>query len=124
MNGMSLPEFHHALLCRAFPGFERHLRDYSRWFCAVRQNENSYLHYLALFVCDGILFENFIATDPEERRFACERMLPSFAKALETFGVKPLIVPLLPPDTEDDEYWRSHSGALHPIARNLLRGKS
>ena len=123
VNGMSLPEFHHALLLRAFPSFEYHLRDYSQWFSAARQNGALYLHYLALFICDGILFENFIAADPEEWRFARERMLPSFAKVIETFGVKPLIVPLLPRETEHDEHWRSHPGALHPVALNLLHEK-
>jgi len=121
MNGMPLLEFHHALLGCAFPDFDKHLRDYSRWLTTARRNGDFYLHYLALFICDGILFENFIATDPEERRFARERMLPSVGKALENFGVKPLIVQLLPSETEHDEHWRSHSGALHPVALNLVQ---
>ena len=122
-NGMSLPEFHHALLRCAFPGFERHLRDYSKWFSASQRNGDSYLHYLALFICDGILFENFLSDDREERRFVRERVMPCFIKNLETFGVKPLIVPLLPRESENDEHWRAHPGALHSVALNLLRGE-
>jgi hypothetical protein len=120
MNGMSLPSFHHALLTHAFPGFERHLRDYSHWFSAARRAEDCYLHYLALFIFDGILFDNFVSADPEERRFACRKVQPCFAKAVETFGVKPLIVRLLPTDTENDEHWRAHPGALHRVAYGLL----
>ena len=121
-NGMSLPAFHHALMRCAFPDYERHLRDCSHWFSAARRIGDSYLHYLALFICYGILFENFLPDDPEERRFTRERMLPSFVKAVELFGVKPLIVPLLPRETENDKRWRSHPGALHPVAISLLHG--
>lgn len=120
-NGMSLPAFHHALMRRAFPGYERHLRDCSQWVLAARRDGEVYLHYLPLFIYDGILFENFLSTDPEERRFVRERVRPSFSKALEIFGVKPLIVPLLPRETENDEHWRAHPGVLHSVALDLLR---
>ena len=123
-NGMSLPSFHHALLRCAVPGFERHLRDYSPWFSSMRRNGEAYLRYLALFICDGILFENFLPDDSEERRFVREKVMPCFAKALEIFGINPLIVRLLPRETENDEYWRAHSGALHPVALNLMRGET
>lgn len=121
-NGVSLLEFHHAMLDEAFPGFEHNLRDFSLWFSSARRNGYAYLHYLALFVWNGILFENFIAADPGERRFARERVVPSYAKAIEIFGVKPLIVRLLPADTENDEHWRAHPGALHSVALDLLNG--
>lgn len=119
-NGMSLPAFHHALLCSAFPGFENHLCDYSQWFATARRNDVFYLHTLSLFICHGILFENVIAADPEERRFAYEKFLPSFTSAIETFGVKPLVVRLLPLETENDEYWRTHPGNLYSVAMDLI----
>ncbi|MCU0782972.1 MAG: hypothetical protein MUF81_02785 [Verrucomicrobia bacterium] len=119
-NGTTLPAFHRALLRSAFPEFEQHILDISSWFSNARREGFCYLHVLALFICDGILFENFLANDPEEQRFTRERILPSFAKAVEIFGVKPLIVPLLPRETECDERWRSHRGDLYDFAKRLL----
>jgi hypothetical protein len=123
-NGMTLPAFHRALLDYAFHNFARHVIDYSQWFSEARREEFYYLHYLALFIRDGILFENFLADDPEELRFARERVIPSFAKAVELFGVRPLIVPLLPRESESHERWRCHGGALYEPARRLLAQKT
>ena len=123
-NDMPLPEFHHTLLHYAFPEMNAHLHDFSEWFNAVRREDFYYLHYLALFICDGILFENFFANDPEELRFARERAIPSFTKAVELFGVRPLIVPLLPRETENEDSWCRHVGSLYPEALRLLRQKA
>ncbi len=119
-NGMSMPMFHRALMDYAFPEFGSNIIDYSTWFSAARRKD-TYLHYLSLFICDGILFENFLADDVEELRFTRERVTPSFASAIELFGVRPLIVSLLPRETEGDDYWRSHSGELYAHAVDLLR---
>lgn len=122
-NGQTLPQFHGQLTRLANPDMADVVTDFSDWF-HVACNPNAphyYLHYLALFICDGILFENFLAEDVEERRFAREVVLPSFAAAVEFFGVRPLIVPLLPRESEGDDHWRRHPGHLYPAARNLLR---
>jgi hypothetical protein len=120
-NGWGLVRWHHALLEHAHPASGPHVADYSAWISQASRHEFYYLRYLALFICDGILFENFLADDPEELRFARERVIPSFAKAVELFGVRPLIVPLLPRESECDDRWRSHDGALYSHAVNLLR---
>lgn len=121
-NGMPLHEFHHALLQFAFPELELILLNYSDWFTAACRPDFFYLHFLALFIRDGILFENFLPADSEELRFARERVIPSFTRAIELFGVKPLIVPLLPRDKEsfaDCERWDSYAGELLPEALRL-----
>lgn len=124
LNGMPLTEFHHALLQFAFPELKLILHDYSEWFTAACRPDFYYLHFLSLFIRGGILFENYLADDAEELRFAHERVLPSFAKAVELFGVKPLIVPLLPRDKEsfaDCERWDSYAAELLPEALRLSR---
>ena len=122
-NGMTLTGFHHALLDLSFPNFHENIRDYSEWYFAACHDEFFYLRYLALFICDGILFENFIFDDPEEHRFTEERVLPSFAKAFEIFGVKPLIVSLVPSENEAKERWHHHAGHLYYPAIQLVRGR-
>ena len=123
-NGLKLTDYHHALLEFAYPGCEKHLVDFSAWFLEARRGEFYYLRYLALFICHGILFDNYIVEDKSEMRFALDKVLPSFKKATELFGVRPLIVPLLPSETEHSDYWRSLPNTLYPHARELLRGKS
>ena len=122
-NGMALTGFHHALLDLSFPNFQQNIRDYSDWYSSACHGEFFYLRYLALFICDGILFENFIFDDPEERRFTEERVMPSFEKAFEIFGVKPLIVSLAPLAIEAEERWHHHAGHLYYPAIKLVRGR-
>jgi len=63
----------------------------------------SYSYLLALFVSHGVLFEDFV-TDGSEARFTKEIMLPAFEKVQASFGLKPLIVSLVP-DLADEYWW-------------------
>lgn len=120
-GGWTLARWHHALHEQAHPGTAQHIVDCSDWFSTASQAEFYYLRYLGLFICHGILFENFVVHDAEELRFARERVLPSFARATELFGVRPLIVPLLPRENENGNHWRCHPGSLYNCALQLLR---
>jgi len=120
-NGWNLARYHHTLLEQSFPDAMEHIIDFSSWFAISRNAEFYYLRYLSLFICHGILFENFVTTDAEEMRFTRERVLPSFARAEELFGVKPLIVPVVPRAQEADDHWRCHPGSLRNFALGLLR---
>jgi len=123
-NGLRLVDYHHALLETAYPGSEKHLVDFSSWFMEARRGEFYYLRYLALFIYHGILFENFVVKDESELRFTLEKVVPSFKKAVELFGVRPLIVPILPAETEHGDYWRSLPATLYPRACELLGAKA
>ncbi len=69
--------------------------------------ENYYEKDLLLYMCHGILFENFLLTG-QDGEFARNVFLPSFEKALNAVGVKPLIVPIPPMDMEEDSVWFSY----------------
>ena len=82
---------------------------------------------ISLFVCDGILFENF-HSDGHESEFTRRIIRPAFAEVEERYGVRPLIVPLLPITWERDPYWswypsrwkaRSHQAFAPPPALPL-----
>lgn len=120
LNGCSLIEFHHRLLAHVYPGIAAHIRDYSDWLSKDNQVPPRYLHALSLAITDGILFENFFLDDHEERRFMEERILPSFHRAIELFGVKPLIVRLFTPEEENEPWLWQYPGELFPFARDLL----
>lgn len=87
------------------PGLSKNIVDITKWFNDTRyESEYYYLYYLALFICHGVLFENFL-TNKEELEFTKYKVLPSFNKLSEMFGVKPLIVPVVPVEEETDQYW-------------------
>jgi len=104
--GEKLVSFHHNLLNDSIKGFnKKDIFDFSKWFnCHRKKTKFYYLHYLALFLTHGILFDNFIASKGEEE-FTNEKIIPSFKKLEEIFGIKPLVVPLTPVESEDDLYW-------------------
>ena len=122
-NGMSLACYYKTLLARAFSDHQFSAIDFSCWVSHERTAKYFYLRRMALFICNGILFENFVAADESELRFAREKVIPSFVEAVRLFGVRPLIVPLLPLESEGSDHWRCLSGSLYPYAVELLRTK-
>jgi hypothetical protein len=119
--GLSLVRWHHHLLDHAAQISTDAIADFSDWFECSSKEKLYYLRYLAMFVCNGILFENFVVKDAEERRFATSRVMPAFLAAQDLFGERPLIVPLLPTEVESEEYWRCHDQRLYPHALQLRR---
>lgn len=123
-NGLALSAFHRALQLRAHPESGPCIFDYSDWMSSSSRDSSGYLARFAPFICHGILFENFIDGNESELRFTREKILPSFHQASELFGVRPLIVRLLPRESENDDHWRSHPFSLHSFAVELLRSKA
>jgi hypothetical protein len=102
--GNGIEEFHHEIFRRAVPQSVE-IFNFWEWFDETRhKTEFYYLYYLSLFVCHGILFENMLMSE-EEREFTEKKIMPSFKKIQEMFGVKPLILPIAPVDEEDDFKW-------------------
>jgi len=117
----NLVDFHNELLKKAFPGEDYEIFDFSKWFNRAKQrSEYYYLHYLALFVCHGVLFENFL-TNEEEIEFTRDKVIPSFNKIQEIFGVKPLIFPLNPFKSEESPSWFYYSHKIKKIIKNTKR---
>ena len=108
--GENLADFHHRLLdlhdskVEIFDDFE--------WFSKNgRRNgpDQYYENFLALFLCHGILFENFHAKG-KEASFTDSIIVKNIRNIEKEFGLKPLIVPLVP--IEDENwlyYWNSYS---------------
>lgn len=119
--GEGLCDFHRGLFSEEFPDLKEKVVDFTNWFNVAReQNGFYYLTFLALFIRNGVLFENFLEKDSDELRFFHENVLPSFKKAVELFGVKPLIFPLLPIKDEKNEIWLSFHGSL----KEKVKGKN
>ncbi len=112
ITGESLVDFHHRIL-NEFVGNQyktQNIYDMSEWYHRRHgRSVDYYRYYVALFVCHGILFENFV-TDDSEAGFEKKIVLPALQEIQKRFGFKPLIVPLAPDPT--DAYWWSYSDVL------------
>lgn len=101
--GESFVDCHHRLLYGIAPKID--IFDLSMWYEKHGGHARAYYEYfLSLFVRNGVLFENFLM-DEKEHDFTIEVVLSAFESAQKRFGVKPLIVPIAPPEEATDTYW-------------------
>jgi len=118
--GEGLADFYHDVLDEACPNLKSNIFDISDWFNRTRYaTEYYYLYYLGLFVCHGILFENILASD-HEKEFSEKKIIPSFNKLKDIFGIKPLIVPIAPIKIENDFYWWCYPKDIKKIIEEKL----
>lgn len=116
--GEKIIDFHHRILLSEFPILSGKFVDFSNWFNRTRQlSQYYYLYYLSLFICHGVLFENFLIGDKEESSFINEKFLPSFNEVKKMFGVKPLIYSLLPFRYITNVRWYSYPEAMKKIIK-------
>lgn len=118
--GEDLVAFHHRLLSQELA--ECNYSDLTEW-CrkAGGKPVHFYPRLLAFFICYGILFENFVE-EGSEGEFVGKIVRPAFERVTEHFGVKPLIVRLIPKDSETKRDWGWYPGRLETEARRLSNG--
>lgn len=105
-RGIGLIKFHRKLLDLECQEIE--LYDGSSWYNSNGEySAKYYTRFLALFVCHGVLFENFLLTG-SEKKLTEKIVIPAFNKVQEMFGFKPLIIELIPEKKINSIYWYSH----------------
>lgn len=106
IKGENFVKFHHRLISEYLPSANIEIIDFSEWFEKSRlfSPELPYLRYLGLFICDGILFGNFV-NEKYQSSFTNTVVIPAFEKLREIFGVSPLIVPIEPVETDSEPFW-------------------
>lgn len=115
--GESLLAFHHRLLTSRFPGVE--IADNSDWLQRMGGKPSLFWPRLfALFLCHGLLFDNF-HPEGHETAFTRDIIRPALAEVADRFGYTPLIVPLVPLETERDLYWSWYPDTLEQEVRCL-----
>ena len=67
-----------------------------------------YERFLSLFVAHGVLFEDYLVKDPDERDFIESVLLPAYEATTQRFGVRPLIASLTPSSLETEKFWLSY----------------
>jgi len=123
--GQNFCQFHCELAKKMFPNVDlNNVSDISEWFNKHRgMSEYYYLHYLALFLVHGVLFENFI-TKNGEKEFTKNKIIPSFYKLQEIFGIKPLIVPIASIEDECELYWWYYPQSAKEMVNSLNKNET
>lgn len=104
LDGRNFIDFHHNLV-QPYLGMPDIL-DMSDYYKRNGGLASIYYKYiLSLYICYGVLVENFLLNDKYED-LTKNTLLPVFEKVKNYFGVKPLIVRLTPLENEEDLYWR------------------
>lgn len=118
--GENFVAFHHRMLLLSLPAPK--LIEFTAWFQKMGGKPELFYHRLiALFICHGIMFENFLS-EGDEGKFTRKIVRPAIQKVSAHFGLKPLIVRLRPEETEADPYWCWYPGHLEAEVKILLAG--
>lgn len=116
--GEPLVDFHKNLFIKFNLNKDLIFYNISDWFKANGKKASEYYkNLILLFICHGILFENFLPSG-SDGQFTKEVVLPSIERAKKLTGLKPLITPIPPMDIEDDEYWVSHLPEIKKYIKN------
>jgi len=106
LDGGCFVEFHRNLMIKNFP--DAKIFDGSEWFKSKGGCANKYYkHLLAMVLCHGILFDNFLDYDYESD-LVRNILIPAFAEVEREFGLRPLIVSVAPTDKLLEKYWLSY----------------
>lgn len=114
--GEPLMDFHKKLFgIYNLKGFDFH--DESSWYLEnkIQEINCAYFNFFLLFVCFGVLFENFLISKNSEGNFTKDVVLPALEKVINLTGIKPLIVPIDPLDLETDNFWYYHLPLIKKI---------
>ena len=116
--GENFVDFHH----RIFFNLYKHINifDASKFKTNGESAYEVYLKVFSLFICNGVLFENyFVNTNKYERQFTINVIKPAFDKIIEIFNVKPIIVPLVGQKEDGDIFWQYYDSKSNIDFNNL-----
>jgi hypothetical protein len=115
--GENFVDFHHRLVCSVLPD-GGHFEDASWWIDENgKKSSLFYPYYLALFLCHGVLFENFLL---EDKPLIEDMFLPAVSTIFEKFQLYPLVVPLSCIEQEYDIHWRHYPSEVEGHCESIL----
>ncbi len=114
---VSLLDIHSRMFESYFP-LEAKRVDISSWIQEIGDSAPLYYEaFLSLFICHGVLFENFLL-EGREGEFSKSVVIPAFEKVQKRFGIKPLVVSLLPRNRAANNSWGWYPGQLEELVRS------
>lgn len=119
-GGEKFIDFHHRMFL-AYYGKSVDTFDISIFKSNGERAKEVYKKLLALFICHGVLLENFINKDNHyEKKFTNNVVIPAFKEVVSLFKIKPLIAPVLPIKDEEEHDWMWYPGKLEKEVANSL----
>lgn len=115
--GNKLVDFHHNILYSEFPETIGKTKDMTKWLNKNGRFPAFYYKLIVLALRNCIIFDSFILND-EEKYMTKNIVLPAVKEIKQKFGVKPLIVRLLPKETENDPHSCYYSGNIKKYIKN------
>lgn len=125
-DGTSLHEFHGKLLETAYGDKKPEVIDFSDWYKRNGGRASEYYkHLFALFIQNGILIEDYLFEDSEERRFFENILLKNFRQVRDLTGFKPLIISMSHSLLEGERFWHLYPETLasSPVIQSLASNK-
>lgn len=126
--GQPLADFHNELLQMGISGNVTNTiaqLECSNWVSKMGKTAKEYYSkFLLLFLQNGILFENFLLKEKGETAFTQEVFLPAFMNVMKETGMKPLIVPFLPAESEGNNFWNCYPESLYQFVKNKVEAAS
>ncbi len=120
-GGENLYNFHRRLIISTYNNHKILVINWSKWI-KLYIPYYYYYYYYGLFICHGIYFENFFVNS-NEKEIIEDIILPSFNKVYNHFGLKPLIVPIIPFPEEGDIYWWCYHESIKPVVESLTQAE-
>ena len=112
-------DFHHRLLFQNSPGMAT--TDVTEWLSRMGGHPKLFWpRLLGLFICHGILFDNFHG-EGHESEFTKRIIRPAIRHTEEQLGLKPLIVRLVPLEKEVEAYWSWYPERFEKEIRYLTK---
>lgn len=123
--GQPLVDFHHELMQAEWPELSPDaFWDASDWYHQRGNPKSYYTDFFSLFIAHSILFEVFLLDDVE-LPFTRDIVLPAFEEVWTRYGLKPLVVRMVPAESETDyRYWLSYSPTVKKYTEERLRACS
>lgn len=120
--GENLIDFHARLFTKFMGGNIRNPDD-ALWIDRHHRGNllEHYKNFLALFVVHGILFEDYVMEDKHEADFVKKILRPACRFIEKRFGLRPIIVPLVPKTFESSRFWVSYPKEVLDIVRESIR---
>jgi hypothetical protein len=120
LTGDGFVDFHHQLVSSIL-GPENRM-DMSEYYARNGGHASRYYRYiLSLFICHGVLFENFLLSGFYSE-LTTDIFLPTYKEVVAEFGVRPLVVRLVPGESEEDLYWRQYPAQYKDIVSGIMKG--
>lgn len=120
VSGNSVVGFHHDLFSAVGMNSSIDRLDISSYY---KRNggiaRRYYIYFFSLYVCHGVLFENYLL-NKGQFSFIRDTVIPSYLAVSKMFGVKPLVVSLVPRSEEECHYWRFYPKTMRYVSESLL----